>query len=302
MRNNTTLDQPVQLILPLGRDVKKSNIIVRTRVRYKCKSVYSCRILAGLISCIRTDDTDFAESYSINVRDIIVSTNNNDEYTRIKEICSDLIHLDVEVSTYNTETKETELIFINFFERVHYNEGIITSIFTRSIGPYLLQLRGEFTTYKLIEYLRLSTVYSQRIFEILKSWSGKQEPVRIMIDDLHEMLDTPPSFRSNFKNFRTKILEKVHTEITTKTELRYQWRPLKKGGEKSKTGKVYAIEFLIRHKQITKRKTEGINNRLYRLACECAGRVGGGICYEDNETDVCSICNKHCICRGIKKR
>ena len=302
MAYNTTAERPVQLILPTGQDVKKSNQIVRARVRCDNKSVYVGRILAGLISCIRVDDTQFADTYNISARDL--ANGNRDEYVRIRNACKSLVTARAEIDTISTDTGEPGFILINFIEKIEYKNGIISAIFTRSAGPYLLQLKNGFTVYKLIEYLRLSTSYSQRLFEILKSWSGATHPVKIDINELQDNMDVPISMRRNYRDFRA-ILEPACKEITTKTELRYTWRPIKKGGQQSKTGKVYAIEFTIKD---TKRKNKIEQNiiknegKYHQLATACAMQIGDyGTCYEDrDDQNVCEYCKRHNIFTGHK--
>lgn len=299
---NTTKERPVQLILPIGRDVKKSNKIVRARVCCDNKSVYTGRILAGLISCIRVDDTQFSDVYNINARDIAGRCDGR-EYRMIRNACKSLITARAEIDTISNDTGEPGFILINFIEKIEYRNGVISAVFTRSAGTHLLQLKTEFTKYKLIEYLRLSTSYSQRLFEILKSWSGSAEPVIINIDLLQDNMDIPVSIRKNFKNFRTKVLEPAHKEITTKTELRYTWTPLRKGGENSKTGKVYAIRFTIRKPKVEDDSNKELTRKEKQLISkvrECIGRIGYGVCYEDQGDDMCNICRKNNMFTGTK--
>ena len=43
------------------------------------------------------------------------------------------------------------------------------------------------------------------------------------------MLDTPQSFRKDFRQFRTRVLEKAHKDILEFTDIYYTWEPIKKG-------------------------------------------------------------------------
>ena len=79
-----------------------------------------------------------------------------------------------------------------------------------------------------MEFLLLPSIYSQRIYEFLKSWDDKPETI-ISVLDLHEMLNTPNSFRANFTEFRRWVLEKAHKDISKYTKLIYEWEPIKKG-------------------------------------------------------------------------
>ena len=53
------------------------------------------------------------------------------------------------------------------------------------------------------------------------------------------MLDSPASFRADFRQFRTRVIEKAHKDIHEKTSLRFEWEPVKAGRS------VEAIRFLF---------------------------------------------------------
>lgn len=262
--NITKNSVPVQLTLPLGGVVKKSNKIVQTRIYIENDDVYSSRILAGLISTIRMDDVEFKDVYRIAVKELI-QTDSNADYGRIKSSCESLIKARVFVDEYDIDTGERKYVWINFLERIEYyeGEGLIDAVFTRSMGPYLLNLKQGFTEYILLEYLRLSTVYSQRFYEFLKSWSGTKK-FKIKIETFHDILNSPPSCRKNYKNLRVRIIEPSKKEIEEKTELRFSYVPVKKGT--GRNSKVTDLEFSfinIRPKNKKRKKTDTSQHQIY---------------------------------------
>ena len=95
-------------------------------------------------------------------------------------------------------------------------------------ADYYLNLQKHFAKYNLIEYLTLTSIYSQRLFEILKSWSSVPE-LTLQLSELHDMLATTASLRKDSRNFRIRVLEKAHLDITSKTEFKYSWELLKRG-------------------------------------------------------------------------
>lgn len=66
------------------------------------------------------------------------------------------------------------------------------------------------------------------MFEVLKSWDDKPE-ITISLSSMHETLNTPESFRANFAEFRRRVLEKAHKDITKETSFSYEWEPVKHG-------------------------------------------------------------------------
>jgi hypothetical protein len=76
--------------------------------------------------------------------------------------------------------------------------------------------------------MALSSIYAQKIFMLLKSWSGVGE-FKISIPELHDLLDAPESLRANFKNFRIFALEPSVKQINEKTSVKYTWEAIKSG-------------------------------------------------------------------------
>ena len=109
------------------------------------------------------------------------------------------------------------------------------------------------------------------MFEFLKSWSGKPE-INISILELHELLNTPISFRKDFRQFRTRVLEKAHKDITTHTSFRYEWEPVKAGRS------VEAIRFcLLRTKGLDRSNTAESQRRKAAPVADTKGDPGSGL-------------------------
>ena len=100
-----------------------------------------------------------------------------------------------------------------------------------------LNLRKDFTLISYIDFISLSTAYSQKLYRLLSSWKniGKKT---INLEDLHFTLETPVSLQDNFADFRRRVMERSVPEINEKTELNVSWEPISRNGRK-----VVAIEF-----------------------------------------------------------
>ena len=131
----------------------------------------------------------------------------------------------------------------NVFSRCRFRkkEGILELGFHPDLIPHYLQLKKNFVQYNLIEYLTLSSLYSQKVFEILKSWANRSE-ITILIPELHVALSVPESLRIDFAAFRRRALEKAYKDINEKTSLRYEWEAIKT------KNKVTAIRFIFSQK------------------------------------------------------
>jgi plasmid replication initiation protein len=168
---------------------------------------------------------------------------------------------------------------------------IVELCFHPDLKPHYLQLKKYYTQYDLAEFMSLPSVYSQRLYEVLKSWSDKPE-VEIEIEDLHNMLDTPNSLQDNFAYFRRRVLEQAHKDIVERegSSLWFDWEPVK--GYK---GKVVAVRFVFseeRAKELSKNQPQpDIHHLLQQWSNACYERIAkrGDTC-TPKKTKRCEFC------------
>jgi plasmid replication initiation protein len=297
-----------QLTLP-GEIVKKHNDLVRSKINIASKT--ASRILACLVACIRHDDTRFKESYSVPIKDYLPPDEGGGkggkQYKLVKEACKELIGATIEKEWPDPDEPDGDPIFLvmPFLTSIKYRKGKVEAKFNSEMSELLLQLRGFFTEIDLMEYLTLPSLYSQRLFEILKSWSGLPEVV-LSVAELHKLLDTPPSFRADFKAFRVRVIEKAHKDIHAKTKFRFEWEPVKAGRS------VEAIRFLFapgrkaiaeaESKKFKEEKRRRLDNQRFLAAVECAKGKKGECTTRDNKRLVCKMCIGKEICLSIQRR
>lgn len=290
-----------QLTLP-GEIVKKRNELVRSKI--SISNAEGSRILASLIACVRHDDTQFKDTYRVPVKDFI-SDQGGGSYARIKAVCRELAKATAEIEEPDPDGPHPIFRIYTFFSSLIYRKGTVEARFNQEMQPLLLDLRRCFTQYNLMEYLTLPSLYSQKLFEILKSWANAPEVV-LSVAELHRLLDTPASFRADFRQFRTRVFEKAHKDIQEKTSLRYEWEPVKSGRS------VEAIRFLFApgRKAIAEKEAQSLKDQKRRRlesqrmmrALECA-RVKNGVCVtQDNTRLVCKSCMRFQFCDEIRRR
>lgn len=289
-----------ELSIP-GTLVKKSNSIIRTRITVK--SVEASRILAHLVACIRTDDEKLKETYSVPAKDIIPYIG-GENYKRIKATCKELASAFAETEEPDPDGPHPIFTAQPFFTRIRYRKGVISATFNPFMRPHLLKLKDCFTTYNLMEYLSLPSLYSQRIFEITKSLANSQNgEATIPKADLHRFLDTPPSFQANFKEFRRRVLDKAHKDITEKTSFRFEWEPVKVGRSVEKIRFIFSGgKKALAQKEQEKAKEEKrqrLTNQRFIRAVECAKAKGGDCRTMDNVRIVCKLCREKGICESV---
>ena len=292
-----------QLTLP-GELVKKHNELVRSKINLSGKT--ASRILACLVACIRHDETQFKDTYTVPIKSYLPDDEGGKIYKLAREACKELATTTVETEWPDPENPGGAPIFhiMPFFTSIKYRKGYVEAKFNIEMSGLLLQLRECFTQYNLMEYLTLPSLYSQKIFEILKSWSNTPEVI-LSVAELHNLLDTPPSFRADFKAFRIRVLEKAHKDIHEKTSLRFEWEPVKAG----RSVETIRFSFGPGRRAIaeaeTKKAKEAKQRRLQTqrmiAALACAKEKKGECREQDNKPIFCKVCVSSRYCEDLRR-
>lgn len=281
-----------ELTLP-GQIVKMSNTLARAP--WCPQSVWEARLLATVASIVKKDDDDF-QDYTIPLDALLDGSSDGDTYAAIDAATDRLQEARVNLPKENGRGFK-KYSFFSYFEYDAPGKGIpgkLTCRFDKAMKPHFLALKSHFKKWDRVEFLSLPSVYSQRLFMILKSWDDKPE-ITISISELHKMLDAPKSIRSNFKDFRRRVLEPAHKHITSKTSLSFDWEPIKEGR------KVHSVRFVFskpRQMQVVKTKekqTSQKNNELFKMSAECLFKAHGGRCDKGNPKTpkLCAFCQKN---------
>lgn len=291
-----------QLTLP-GEIVKKHNNLVRSKINIGSKT--ASRILACLIASIRQDDTQFKTAYVIPIKSYLPDDTGK-SYQLAKDACKELLKATVESEEPDPDNPNNDPIWsgATFFTNIKYHKGKVIAEFNPKLSELLLQLRGVFTQYNLVDYLSLPSIYSQRLFEILKSWANVPSgEVILPITELHHMLDTPPSCQADFKSFRVRIIEKAYKDICEKTSFYFEWYPVKAGRS------VEAIKFSFgpgrraiaetEKKKAKEEKQRRLARSRWQRAFACAQTKQGICTTQDNKPIICKACMKYKFCEAL---
>ena len=271
------------------------------RAKYGMKNTLAGRIFMAFASLV--DENDIATEgrgnfirYSIPASSVIGDIDaGGDYYKELKKAAHSLLD-----QKLFRKIGKNGFQGYTLFATIIYENGIITGEFHQELKPFFLEVKKKFTRLSLNQYLKLPSVYSQQMFGFLQSWHDQPE-IEVPVQELHEMLDTPESLRKDFRNFRLRVLEKAHKDITGLTSLRYEWEPIKKGRA------VVAVRFIFSRRRAlpvakakvseTQAKGSTRNNRAFQAAVACAEKKGQCCTQQDNKPGVCAVCVKLGICK-----
>lgn len=212
--------------------VTKSNILIEAN--YKL-GVVEQKIILCLASNIHPEDSDF-KSYTLPIKEFnrLLGLSGTPKYTELRQITKELMQKVFEVRI------DKKVIQVSWLSYVAYNEseGTIDVRFDPFLRPYLLELKKEFTSYKLENVVKLKSSYAIRIYELLKQYEKLQERT-FFLSDLRKMLGAEDIYPA-YGNFKQRVLVPAQKELMKKTDISFEIEAVKKGR------KVEKVKFLIK--------------------------------------------------------
>lgn len=144
------------------------------------------------------------------------------------------------------------------FPYVKIKGGKVTIKMMADVVPYFLELKRGFTKYELAAALTLTSVYSQKMYELLSRWLDKKE-WQVPIQELQLLLSAQ---KYKYGDFRIHCLDVAIKELNEKTNLVVSW-------EAEKTDRfVTAILFKINNKtrKIAEEAKEAVHQEMQQIS------------------------------------
>ena len=122
----------------------------------------------------------------------------------------------------------------------NYGEGSVTIHFSKRVLPYITQLKGQFTQYRLEKVSALTSVHAIRIYELCLQYLkfGFRE---FEVEKLKNILGVKKQY-TEFKAFNRKVLKPSTEQINKYTDIKIDIEPIKK------SRKIVALKFTIKSK------------------------------------------------------
>lgn len=223
-----------------------NKLIERTLIESSVKlALVDQKIILSIIAQLSPNDRDF-ENYTLTVSQLseMIKTSPRTLYTDLETICKRLTSSSIKIVTPDNPKG---FLFTTWFAAAIYrpSEGLVYFEISPSLKPYLLELQSKFTSYYLNQVINMKSVYSIRMYELLKSFldpSKKPTAIRnLTIVELREFLGVAENKYLVFSDFRKKILEKSQRELSEKTNIDFSFE-LQRRGRSS-----HSITFTIWH-------------------------------------------------------
>ena len=230
-------------LLPSSLIVTQSNQLMEARYNL---SLGEQRLILSMIAKIQPDDEDF-KPYRISIGEFadFLGIAKGSAYHECKKITKSLLGRVLEIQ------EPGRLLQTGWVSSADYIDGtgMVNLSFDPLLKPYLLQLKGNFTSCKLEILLSFKSQYTMRIYMLLKQYERLKER-EIELGQLREMLGIRKDQYKLYANFKTDLLTPVQKELAKKADLYFEFDEIKYGRS------VGAIRFRIFTKKLIESSSE----------------------------------------------
>lgn len=215
--------------------LKKSNYLINAS--YKLNLIEH-RLIALLIAQIKDTDTEF-QTCEISIKDFktLFYENKGTDYWHFKATVNSICKREVVFQFHQNETIKTKWLSIAEYLSGY---GIIKLRLSENLKPFLLQLKENYTEYKLSNILSFKSLFSFRFYELLKQFQTNKQRI-IAVKELKKILGIENSTRL-YADFKRRILEIAQKEINSQTDISFDFKEVKRSRS------VDQIEFIIKPK------------------------------------------------------
>jgi plasmid replication initiation protein len=235
-------------LLPSSLIVTQSNHLVEARYNL---SLGEQRLILAMIAKIQPDDEDF-KPYRISIGELadFLCIAKGSAYHECKKITKSLLGRVLEI------TETGRLLQTHWVSSADYIDGtgMVNLSFDPLLKPYLLQIKGNFTSCKFEILLSFKSQYTMRMYTLLKQYERLKER-EIELGQLREMLGLRNTQYEYYNDFKRTILEPSQKELAGKADFYFEFDEIKYGR------RVGAIRFRIfTKKPIESTSTKALTN------------------------------------------
>jgi plasmid replication initiation protein len=208
-------------------EIRQHNAI--TTARYEM-SACEMDIVFFLLSVLRKEDEP-GQIYHIRVKELEQRTGRVWNYQRLLEATSHLRSREYHIED-NKHVLQVGLLASALYVK---GEGTIELEVSERMRPYLIDLKSNFTSYRLQAAFSLSSKYAKRIYQLASQWKDIGETKTFGLDEFKIMLGLKdpkgkePEQYEKISSLQKYVLDVAASQINKHTDLRVKYELIKKG-------------------------------------------------------------------------
>lgn len=216
----------------MSTDLSKKACMQNDLIKAKSNlSLNSLKLLRLTISQIIKSDTELM-TYEIGVPELasLLGITRQSIYQEMDKVTTELLKEIVYIGDGNPSHKWKKFQWCSCAE---YDNGIFKIKLHEELKPYLLELKGYFTSYQIESVVYLKSVYSIRLYELLQEqlrgqevYGDKVARVRIPIDTIRKATNTEDKYEK-VSMFRARVIDAAVKEIESKLNIHITYKHYK---------------------------------------------------------------------------
>ena len=171
------------------------------------------------------------DSFELSAKNFakLFSVSDENAYQALIDVAKSLFNRYVVVDNPDPEHPKVKRLEMRWISSIKHlpDDGKVILRFSQDILPYLGQLDGKFTRYKLEHIGNMTCIYAIRLYELLAQWQavGKRE---VELDWLKQQLQLEESY-NRMDNFKARVLDPAVKDINTHSNFNVAWEQRKTG-------------------------------------------------------------------------
>ncbi len=211
--------------------VVSSNNLVEAKYDF---TLWQKRIFVYMVSQINVFDQDF-KLQKFFIKDLMkfFGVKSKDDYATIRRVPEELYQASMKTPYKTPEgfKRWKEIRIISQFTRPEDREeenSYIELKFNDDLKPHLVQLKELFAQYDIRNIIGLRSVYSFRMYEILKSRNHPRGEKEITVEELKEILDVERKYKL-YGDFKRKVLLQAQNDLNECCDITFTFVEKKHG-------------------------------------------------------------------------
>lgn len=229
--------------------IKKDHELVRRAInKFNKKQNQLMAILLGKYVHTKDKYCIDAEVSIDEFRQIMeLKSDGTNNYKRIKAAVESFAE-NSSVGIYIEENGKGKWIWRPYFSEIILDDTMVKFKWNPAMYSDLLEFKNQWTGYLANDYLKLSSVYSQNLYEQMKSYQNmpKKPQITFTVADLHRIMQTQSvKTYKVFNQFKTRCIARAVDDINEKTDIFIEYETVK---DNKDSRKVIGLSFTIHPK------------------------------------------------------
>ena len=235
--------------------VVKSNALIEAA--YHPESRYQMRVLLACVSMIKSaEELKVGHQFELSAKVLADLTGENakSNYRELKKAAEEIMAMSLKLKKSPTgeplidaKKEQPDEIEINMAAACAYykRQGKVVLEFSHSVLPYLSELKGYFTKYKLKHIIKMKSAYGIRLYELLVQWFGDER--EMSIEEFKEMFGIEDKY-PRLPDLKKRVIEPALKDVNKYSNFNVEF------GQRKNGRRVTHFQFKFRPKDRVEKK------------------------------------------------